>query len=154
MLNVPPIRQTPGFCGPASLSIVLAYFGMEKSESEAAKLMGATREKGVGVEGFLKAAKKLKIKADFKDNASLDDIQRYVITKKIPVIVDWFSTDDGHYSVVVDITSDTIFLQDPELGTIRALDLETFVRVWFDFPGNKISKKSDLILRRMIVIEK
>ena len=29
MLNVDPFRQKPGYCGPASLKIVLGYLGVK-----------------------------------------------------------------------------------------------------------------------------
>ncbi len=67
--------------------------------------------------------------------------------------MDWFSGDDGHYSVVVGIDRKYIHLQDPELGKVRSLDIPTFRRVWFDFPGDMLHSHRDLILRRMIVVE-
>jgi len=47
---------------------------------------------------------------------------------------------------------ENIYLQDPSLGHRRALKLRTFKRLWFDFPGDFIAQRSDLIIRRMIVI--
>lgn len=45
-LHIELFKQTEGFCGPASLKMVLAYYGTEKTEDELADLMGATREYG------------------------------------------------------------------------------------------------------------
>ena len=153
MLNVKPFRQSSGFCGPASLKIVLEYYGIKKSEEELANLSGAKSHTGVGAKGILKAAKALGLKGFSKDFSEIKDIKEYV-DKKTPVIVDWFSTNDGHYSVVVDIDKNNIYLQDPELGRIRKLDIETFKRVWLDFPGDFLRSKDDIIIRRMIVIYK
>ncbi len=153
MLKTIRFRQTESCCGPASLKIVLAYYGIKKSEKELVKLTGCTIAKGVEAGGLVKAAKKLRLKAFYKDYCEIKTIKKYVINRKIPVIVDWFSGDDGHYSVVVDINKKNIFLQDPEIGGIKKLDLETFKRVWFDFPGNQISSKG-LIVRRIIVVER
>jgi len=154
MLNVKPFRQTSGFCGPASLKMVLEYYGVKKSEKDLARLSDATSAKGVGAEGLLKAANLLGFKGFFKDFSDIKDIETYVIKKKIPVIVDWFSTDDGHYSVVMYIDQKKIYLQDPDIGRLRTMDLDTFKRVWFDFPGDFLRLKDNIIIRRMIVIYK
>lgn len=90
--------------------------------------------------------------ASLKDFASFSEIKKYVKEKKTPVIVNWFSKDDGHYSVVVGIDHKKIYLQDPGIGKIRILDLETFNRLWFDFKAPIFRSKNDLIIRRMIVI--
>ena len=154
MLNIKPFMQKSGYCGPASLKMILNFYGLNKTEKELAKLTGASKSKGVGAEGILKAARKLGFKGFYKDFSSFDDIKKYVINKKIPVIVDWFSKDEGHYSVVVNIGKENIYMQDPELGFIRAMKLSRFKRVWFDFPGPFLKLKNDIKIRRMIVIYK
>lgn len=154
MLKIKSFRQKKGFCGPASLKIVLDYFGVRKSEKELAELSGCAKSKGVGAENLLKTAKKLGFKGFIKDFSEISDIKKYVLKKKIPVIVDWFSQDEGHYSVVVGINKKNIYLQDPELGKIRKLEIEKFKRIWFDFPGNFLKSKTEIIIRRMLVIYK
>lgn len=154
MLKIRPFRQKSGNCGPASLKMVLSYYGVNKTERQLVRLTGCTRKLGVEAEQIVKATRKLGLKASIIDNASFADIKKYVKKKKIPVIVDWFSIDDGHYSVVVDITKDNIFIIDPELGYVRAMRLKKFFRVWFDFPGEYIKTKNDIIIRRLIIVEK
>lgn len=132
--------------------MVLEYYGIKKSERELARLSGATVGRGVEGEGLLRAAKKLGLRGFIKDFASFSDIKRFVIQENIPVIVDWFSRDDGHYSVVVGIDGKNIYLQDPEWGKRVKMDLKIFYRVWFDFPGNYIRSPKDLIIRRLIAI--
>ncbi len=159
MLTITPYEQQyPGTCGPASLKMVLAYFDIQKTEMELMTLSSATPEHGVDATGLIQAAQHYGLNGFYKDNATLDDIRKYVLQEKIPVIIDWFSVTqagaDGHYSVVVDITNTTISFLDPEFGTLRAMDVPTFFRCWFDFPGNYITSKDDLILRRMIIINR
>lgn len=154
MLKVKLYKQSSGFCGPASLRMVLEYWGLKKSEKELAKLSGATRSRGIEARGLLRAAKKLGLRVTIIDYATFEQIRTYVQKQKIPVIVDWFSHDDGHYSVVVGISRRKIFLADPEHKKIRQFDLETFKRIWFDFPGKYLKSPKDLILRQMIVIFK
>lgn len=154
MLNIKSYRQKPELCGPACLKMVLEYYGIEKSEKELADLTLYQPLKGVSAENLLKAAKGMGLNAFYKDLSEIKDLESHVLKKKIPVIVDWFSTNDGHYSVVVDIDKENIYMQDPELGNLRTLDIETFKRVWFDFKGNYLTSKNDIIIRRMIVIYK
>lgn len=151
LLRVKAFQETPGWCGPASLKMVLAYYGVRKSERALARLSGATRTQGVEAPALAKVARKLGFSALIKDRATLADIKKY-LKAGTPVIVDWFSHDDGHYSVVVGLTRDTIYLQDPEIGRLRTMDIKTFKRVWFDFPGDVLRSKSAVILQRMLVI--
>lgn len=203
MLRLKPFSQSSAFCGPASLKLVLSYYGIRRSEKQIAKLCGykdketcieekkkqAEKErsltlpkgrqkklklpeisleeeeqilehisdKGVTAGQILKAAKMLGLKGYVKDLATLDDIKK-CIRKKIPVIVDWFSAytlpGGGHYSVVVDIDKENIYLQDPEIGRMRAMRLSDFKSVWFDFDTDYPEKKEEFFTKRMIVIHK
>jgi hypothetical protein len=39
-------KQSKGYCGPASLKMVLSFYGINKSENYLARLTKATRERG------------------------------------------------------------------------------------------------------------
>jgi ABC-type bacteriocin/lantibiotic exporter with double-glycine peptidase domain len=151
MLPVKPYLQSAGLCGPACLKMVLEYFGIHKSEKELTKLSQANPAVGTTAQNLVAAAKKLGLKAFYKDFSTIKEIKKY-IDKKIPVIVDWFSGDDGHYSVVADIDDKFIYLQDPDLNKINKIDLATFQRVWFDFEVPILRKPEDIFIRRLIVI--
>ena len=152
MIKIKPFRQKTGLCGPAVLKMVLAYYGIETTEKELAERTHCDPELGIGGEEMLEVVKDMGFGGYIKDNASLADLDELVSKQQIPVIVDWFSEDDGHYSVVVDVDSENIYLQDPEIGHLRAMRRNKFFRVWFDFPGEFIRKTEDLTIRRMIVI--
>lgn len=154
MLKIKPFRQQTGYCGPASLKMVLSYYGVNKTEKELTRLTNCTRKWGVEAWKLLDVAQQLGFHGFIKDESTYKDIENYVIKKEIPVIVDWFSEDDGHYSVVVDIDKENIYLMDPELGYVRAMRLKKFWRVWFDFPDEYIKSKDDINIRRMIAIYK
>lgn len=154
MLKLTPAKQTPGHCGPTSLKIVLGYYKIDKSETSLARLSGCAKTKGTSAAGILAAAKSLGLSGFIKDFANFQDLKKYVTEKKIPVIVDWFSLDEGHYSVVAGIDRKNIYLQDPQIGKIRTIELKTFKRIWFDFPGAFLRTKRDIIIRRIIVINK
>jgi len=153
VIKLKSFRQTPGLCGPASLKIVMDYYGVSVSEAEIAKAAKATKERGVSAKGLIRAAKYFGFKAIFKKNSSLRDLE-YFVEKRMPVIVDWFSEDDGHYSVVTDINNRNVVLLDPALGGKKVFSRETFFRIWFDFPGKFIKTPKDLVLRSILVLEK
>lgn len=119
-------------CGPASLKAVLAYYGVHKTEAELARLAGANPEDGTKPLGLARAARALGFQAEVQDNSSLDDVKKW-LSEGVPVIVDWWSTDEGHYSVVTAVQDGSVYMKDPELGTERTLTMADFERVWFDF---------------------
>jgi len=84
--------------------------------------------------------------------ADFSDIEK-LLKQKIPVIVDWFHNGDGHYSVAVGLTTKNIILMNPRFGTFDTLNRVDFKRIWFDFPGDFLKSKNDVVIRRMIVIE-
>lgn len=154
LLKIKPYREKPGFCGPASLKMVLGYYGIEKGEKELGRITRCNSKLGTKASSIVRIAKKIGFRSLYKDYANFADIRKFVVEQKIPVIVDWFSEDNGHYSVVVGIDGRNIYLQDPELGALKIIDLKTFKRVWFDFEGDFLKSKRDIIIRRMIVIYK
>jgi len=159
MLKVKPYEQQfSGYCGPASLKMVLAFYGIKTSEKKLAKLSACTKAKGTSSQNLVKTAKKFGLTGQIKDNLEVGQLKNYVIEKKIPVIVAWFSLYgchyDAHYSVVVGFNKNDIYLQDPEIGRLRTIELKSFKRVWFDFKGDYVKTKNDLIIRRAIILYK
>lgn len=152
MIRLKPVRQSNEyFCGPAALSMVLAEFGMKKTQKELARVCGTTRF-GTHAKDLAACARRFGLHAFVKDDAALADLRHWVKKKKVPVIVAWFFIDEGHYSVVTHIDTTHIVLQDPSTGRKRTMSAKTFLGIWFDFRGPYIKRKTDLVLRRMIVI--
>ncbi len=147
-------------CGPASLKIVLAYYGIQATEKTIAKCMGTIKKLGSNDKGIVRAVKHFGLHAEVKNRSSLHDIEKW-LQKGIPVIVNWFTRGrpdysdsniaDGHYSVVEGIDDRFIYLQDPEIGKIRKLKKDDFLKVWFDFTGKYINP-NELLIRQGIVI--
>ncbi len=164
ILEVKPFQETlnSDMCGPASLKIVLEYYGINKSEDELVRLLKFKKGLGVDDKGIKTAAEKLGLKAVIKSNSSFKDIEKW-LTKETPVIVNWFtrgrtdygdsSVADGHYSVVMGLDDSFIYLQDPELGAMRKIERNNFMRVWFDFKGDYL-KPNELIIRQIIAVYK
>lgn len=163
-LNLNPFQETLGqsMCGPASLKIVLEYYGLSKTEKELYDLCGTDPELGTTDQGIKKAAEQLGFTADIINYSSYQEIEGY-LSQGIPVIVDWFTrgrsdyTDsdvcDGHYSVVSGLDEHSIYLQDPEIGGERVINRDDFFTVWFDFTGKYIDPE-ELIIRQIIVVKK
>ncbi|OGF70412.1 hypothetical protein A3H65_01465 [Candidatus Giovannonibacteria bacterium RIFCSPLOWO2_02_FULL_45_14] len=161
ILNVKPFQETlnTGMCGLASLKMVLDFYGVSKTEKELAELCGTDAKLGTDEEGIKKAAESLGFKVEIKNNSSFEDIQSR-LDKEVPIVVNWFTrgvddfgVPDGHYSVVVGLDDVNIYLQDPEIGKLRTLEREDFLKVWFDFRGETI-KPEELIIRQIIAIYK
>lgn len=162
MLYVQPFQEAlhAGMCGPASLKIVLSYYGVDKEEKELAELCGTKNDLGTDDKGIRRAAESLGFTVDIQNESSFEDIEKW-LDKDVPVIVNWFTrgrtdyTDsdvsDGHYSVVCGLDEDYIYLQDPEIGGVRKLDREDFMTVWFDFSGKYINS-DELIIRQIIAV--
>lgn len=127
-----------GYCGPASLKIVLDYYKMEKSEDELAKLCKTSNNLGTTPENIKKVAEKFGFKVQIKENTTFRDLEKW-LDKKVPVIVNWFTRGrndytesdiaDGHYSVVAGLDEKYIYLEDPELGKVRKMAKDDFLRV-------------------------
>lgn len=163
LLRVKPFQETlhGGYCGPASLKIVLDYYGVQKSEREVAKHCRRNPNLGTNDISIKRVAKSYGFNAEIKNNASFTDIKKW-LNKDVPVIVNWFTrgrkdynnseVPDGHYSVVVGLDKKNIYLQDPEIGAMRTIKRDDFLRVWFDFKRDYITSWKDMIIRQLIVI--
>jgi ABC-type bacteriocin/lantibiotic exporter with double-glycine peptidase domain len=163
MLRTRSFKQSKMMCGPASLKVVAMYFGIRKSERELARLCKANTTIGTLGKDLAAAARAIGFNATIIDKSDFKTIQ-YWLNKDVPVIVDWMSPGQsrpvnkskmagGHYSVVVGLTPTHIVLEDPGIGQKRKIERKKFLSVWFDFDYEYMKKKSDLILRRLIVVQ-
>jgi len=138
-LKLKPYKQGKRMCGPASLRIVLDYYGIKKSEEELKKLLKATYLKGTESKEIVKVARKLGFKAKYKANSSLNEL-RFLNKKKILVIIGWFSPDSSsHFSVIGDIDKEKIYIADPAFGRIKTYSLKEFEKYWIDINWDRLS---------------
>ncbi len=88
-LSVKPFQETLGksYCGPVSLKILLAYYGVKKTEKELARLCRTDKYLGTSNEAIKKAAEQLGFKVKMKSNSSFRDIEMW-LKRGVPVIVD------------------------------------------------------------------
>lgn len=162
LLNLEPFQETLhcGMCGAASLLIVLKYYSIEKSEQELALMLDVDSELGTDSASIKRVAESFGLKVEIENECTFENIEKW-LDREIPVIVDWFTRGrcdysesevaDGHYSVVAGLDDKYIYLQDPEIGKLRKIAREDFLRVWFDFEGELIESEG-LIIRQLIAI--
>ena len=137
-LKLKSYKQKKRMCGPASLRIVLNYYGLKKSEKELKKLTKATYLKGTESKEIVKVARKLGLKAKYKVNSSINELKS-LIKKKIPVIIGWFSPESSsHFSVVEGISKGKIYIADPDFGKIRKFNIKEFEEYWIDINWDKL----------------
>jgi len=165
ILPIKPFQETlnAGFCGPASIKMILEYYGIEKSEEELGILCHKTAGLGVSDLDIKRAVESFGFKAEIKNFATYEDV-KFWLDKDVPLIVDWFTRGrnemgdgdmaDGHYSVIIGLDEQSIYLQDPEIGRIRKILKKDFLRVWFDFLPDHIEKWEDLVIRQIIAVYK
>ncbi|MBX4189518.1 C39 family peptidase [Candidatus Parcubacteria bacterium] len=135
-LKLKKVKQSSGFCGPASLSSLLHFYGIKMSERELGNLCETTAEYGTEPEVLRNTLRKLGFKAVAREHGTWEELKR-LVTHETPVLVNWWSDyekpADGHYSLVYKMTDKSIFLMDPELGGYRRMSKERFMRQWYDF---------------------
>lgn len=137
-LKVKPFEQSPSMCGPASLKILFSYFGKNYTEKQLARFCSSTKKYGTNHRGMIRGAKKIGGFVFVKKNGTIKELEYFIKKEKLPVIINWFDEDEGHYSVVVDINKKNIITVDPIDGkSERRLDRKTFSNIWFDFIGKK-----------------
>jgi ABC-type bacteriocin/lantibiotic exporter with double-glycine peptidase domain len=155
MLDVKPIKQSENFCGPASLKMVLSYYGVDRSEGYLARLAKASKVYGTKSENIVATAEKFGFGSYFKDNSSLDELEELVEKDKIPVIFNWFCEYGyGHYSVATGVKKKNLYYVEPLFGSIEKMPKEDFLYRWFDYKNVQPEESEDFIIRRIIVVKK
>ena len=141
--------------------MVMDYWGTSHDEEEIAIACRRDPDLGTDDVSLKTAAESYGFEVDSKNDASFNTVSGW-LDKGVPPIVNWFTCGrpdhgndevaDGHYSVVVGLDKANIYLQDPEIGGMRTLDRDDFMRVWFDFRTAFISGWDDMIIRQMIAV--
>lgn len=119
--NFPKFRQFIKYsCGACVVQEILAYYGVDISEHEAAQSAGTTR-RGTTIKGIRRALKEFKFK--FKDGSMNIAALKKCVDEKKPVIISlqaWYKTKDwknawshGHYAVVIGYDSKRVYFEDP-----------------------------------------
>lgn len=114
ILNVPFVKQNDEFCGPAALSSVFQYYGVNITQDEIGKEVYIENLKGALITDLENYAKKYGFKTDLK-KSNVEEIKKYIDEKK-PVIalVDFgfLFVSKPHYIVIVGYDENGFFVND------------------------------------------
>jgi len=132
-IKLKKVKQSSGMSGPASLSSLLYFYGVKMSERELASLCGSSKGYGTEPDDMLRVLKNLGFKAKAKADGTWSEIKKLVLDGT-PVLVNWESDSpkpkDNHYSLVYNVTPETVHMMDPEIGGYRRLGKERFMGLW------------------------
>lgn len=128
-LDVPFVAQRDETCGPASLAMVLGYWGDTATHDELATVLVVPG--GGGVQGSrlaaLAEARGFRAVAFEGDLALVEDY----MARAWPLVV---ALDAGkgrfHDVVVVGVEKDAVVVHDPALGPLRRIRLAEFTKKW------------------------
>jgi ABC-type bacteriocin/lantibiotic exporter with double-glycine peptidase domain len=137
-LDVPYRSQINGYmCGPATLQMVLAFFGREESQRKLRKLMMASpaelKSRGTANHKMVKAMQKAGFYVYVNDDSIFAEL-KYFLSLKYPVIVNYIepSENEGHFAVVVGWNQfkKEVVMNDPWNGRNFTLSETQFTRRW------------------------
>jgi len=141
------VRQATNYqCGPAALQSAMAALGVDIKQDELAAVARTSKTTGTTPRMLAKAAIKFGVPAKVVSRMEIADLKSFS-EKGIPVIVlyqawrdrgrpktDWKDDwDDGHYSVVIDVDEENIYLEDPGMhGRREKIPHQEFLDRWHD----------------------
>ena len=121
ILEVPKIKQLKRHCGPASLAMVLQYYGANVSQEEIAEYCGGKEEveaNGIDYMDLVRYARKQGFIAYIRERMGLEDIIRN-IDKGIPILTKTRSNEQGYTHIEVikgyRLDPNILFINDPLL---------------------------------------
>ncbi|GGL68281.1 hypothetical protein GCM10010840_02880 [Deinococcus aerolatus] len=138
--GMPLIRQSYNACGPASLTQVLRYYGLDADMRAVSRLTRPSDTSYMTAQAILDFAPRVGMEARLYAGGSLNTV-RAAIRSGVPVIaLQTYVSPSGrpipHWRVVVGYNDSTrqTYLMDPLLGYV-AMDYDDFTRVWADHRG-------------------
>ena len=149
-------QMTEYSCGASALQSVLNYWGSDVDEETLMTLLDTNDEVGTYPENLVSGARTLGFDADFKENATLDELQQYT-SDGHPVIALaqlWRSEKDtpesaadewdcGHYIVILSVDADYVYFQDPFIRMGKGfVPRSVFEEHWHQIMGGSAVAKS------------
>jgi len=133
------VSQTWNNCGPASTSEVLAYWGIDRTQDQAAAYLRADGGQGMQPYGWPSYARSLGLHA-LLGAGGTERVVKALIANGFPVIVNQVvSTTDPtrHYRPIVayDDVAKTFTAMDPYMGPNYAISYADFDKIWAPLHG-------------------
>jgi len=136
-LDVPYAKQSTLYsCGPTSLKMLLAYFGIHAGEDELIHCLQTDEQNGTDHAPIVAELEGRGLHCTHTANASFDDILN-ALEARLPVLVNYINPHNkyGHFAVVIGATHDHIVLNDPKNGEGFSLKRDEFEELWVDGQG-------------------
>ena len=147
MLEVPFHHQNTRYsCGPASLKMVLEFFGVHVDERKIAKI-AHTNKDGTKHKYLISTARIEGFYCYIHDNSTLHEIFHF-ISIGLPVIVHIVepTSGEGHYSVVVGFSRKGVILNDPWNGKRFVMGYDKFIENWHSGKGGHLFRKWIMVI--------
>ena len=160
------VFQTFNNCGPASLSMIFSYYGINKSQKELGQELrpyqnprGDNDDKSVTLEELSRKSEEYGFVAYYRPNGNIELLKLF-IAYDIPVIVKTLTKENediGHYRVVkgYNDTTGEIIYDDSFQGKNLKLSYESFNKIWekFNFEYLAIIPKDKVVIAEAIIGE-
>lgn len=131
-LLIPFFKQKTSYtCGPTALEMVFSFFGKKLTQSQLAEEGHTNKNFGTSHKDMINTACKEGFFCYVNENSSIEEI-KHLLSVKLPVIIDFTESGEGHYSVVSGISSRKIILNDPWEGKNTTLSIKNFTDRWHD----------------------
>ena len=136
--------QTFNNCGPATLSMALSYWGIDKSQQELGNILrpyqvagGDNDDKSVTLQEVARQAEEYGLHAYLRPNGTTDKLEKF-ISQGVPVVTrTWLkpNEDIGHYRIVRGYDKNALeLIQDDSLhGKNLRYSYEDFNSIWKQF---------------------
>lgn len=136
--------QTFNNCGPATLSMILSYYDIDKTQKELGEEMrpyqhpqGDNDDKTIFPTEFVAWLEKFGLKAIYHPNGSIELLKLF-LANEIPVVVKtWLRPDEdiGHFRIIrgFDEKAEVLIGDDSYFGPNRRLSYFDFMRMWQPF---------------------
>jgi ABC-type bacteriocin/lantibiotic exporter with double-glycine peptidase domain len=133
--NVPHIWQIGGQCGPASMAMVLNYWGVEIGQNALALSMGTVKGTAPRMMSYYPKTMRFSVE---NYSGSLEHIAQNISKGRPVIVMQWLNYRDkqegsvGHYRVVTgyDWEKKLMFMNDPNRKGHSRLDFTTFLDLW------------------------
>jgi len=149
---VPQYYQSGPNCGPVSMHMVLAYYGVKLPREKIEKDI-RTSTKGTSLISLLEYPRTLGFKTEDKEKATINEVVSN-IAKGRPVIVrQWMKPEsklrqtDSHIRVVIgyDLDKQTIYMRDPNKSGLSTVSFQEFTNLW-DFTATRVGGANNWML--------
>jgi len=132
-------QETKYTCGEACLIMFYNKINIKKTESQLTKKLKPSYVYGTTQQKLNNFAKKQKFYYTSKGNSTIKELKK-LLKEDCFIIVNYLieEENEGHYSVVKDITKTKIIFFDPYLGKNFSLLIKKFEKLW-----NMVGRKNN-----------